>query len=85
MDIISQAPGLSGEDGAPAWVELLRSDLSAPDSDGAQSCVKLGLPTQQRNYEQQFSLRIRLPETFGESRYVCVYGLEALVYSNVLE
>ena len=86
VDILSQAPGIAGVDGSLAWVELVVSDLHTPESKGgAQSCVKVALPTERRNYEAPFSLRVRLPGTVGESRYVCVYGLEALVYSNMLE
>lgn len=86
MDILAQgaasAPGMTVEDGDQAWVEALLSELSRPDSNGVQSCVKLKLPTEQQNDEQIFLLRVRLPGTFGDAPYVCVYGIEAMAYSS---
>lgn len=60
------------------WEELLLTELSVPSSKGAQSCVKLQLPTEKLQGQESFLIRVRLLETFGDARYVCVYGLQAL-------
>jgi hypothetical protein len=82
VDVLAQGVSNIPDDRADhAWEELLVGHLSEPGLHGASSCVELH--TQQQHHQHEAGsvlLRVRMPETFGDVRYTCVYGLEVLVY-----